>query len=215
MKNKTLTTQEITDTNNLIQDYLNQSSSIEPITKQIAQHIYNTYNSDIKSTTNDTEIEDLFNINTNSTKFEKDIVAEVIKIKNNPPAGGGKSKKKVGNKKKMPPKPKQPKKKRVQKGGDVAGQMDMNAMYNVSGLIVSNRDVLGTAMNGTTELLSVPAPFTGGVNGNVTGSLSNNYMTMIAPRLGGGGKKKAKGLKEAKDKDNSKAKKPKAPKKKK
>lgn len=114
---------------------------------------------------------------------------------------GGKSKQKVKmSSSKAASKQKKTSGKRKIKGGAEAGGMDMNAVYNVSGLITSNNDVLGTALKGTDALLSVHQPFGAGSTTNVN-SLSVDMMNMITPQTGrgyyGGGKAPAKKAKAA------------------
>jgi hypothetical protein len=98
---------------------------------------------------------------------------------------GGKPKRKVG----------MSKKKSVRKGGAAVDGLDTNAVYNVSGLITTNRDVLGTALNGTESLLSVHTPFGAGSTNNVN-TMSTEMNNLITPTLGKAGgaapKKKAK-----------------------
>lgn len=94
--------------------------------------------------------------------------------------------------------PKKAARRRTQKGGaddnvtyNVADSYDRDAVYNVSGLITSSRDVLGTALDGVSELSRQSPPFGASA---ITGSVSSNFLTTVAPEIGqkydGGGRSK-------------------------
>jgi hypothetical protein len=100
-----------------------------------------------------------------------------------------------------------------QKGGAEAGGIDMRAVYNVSGLISPNFDVVANATRGVDNLIAVPQPFSSGITSQ---SLSDNTIGVVAPSLGGkyyGGAAKKKSA-PAKDLKTSQKKKSEAPKKK-
>jgi hypothetical protein len=92
-----------------------------------------------------------------------------------PPAGGGKRHKKG---------------RRMRGGADVATNVtyqqadsyDMGSIYNVSGLITTNRDVLGNALENVTELSRVPQPYSAGADNSI--NVSTDMLSTVVPQVG-------------------------------
>lgn len=76
----------------------------------------------------------------------------------------------------------------------VADAYDIDAIYNVSGVITTDRNVLGSALDGVNELTRMAQPSGAGA---ITGSVSSQFLSTVTPEIankyyGGGTQKKRK-----------------------